>query len=171
MKTHGEAPAKGALRTLTLPSGAILHLERIPYAAACRLKRALLGAFGAQPPSAEEMKLSLDQLKANPSAGGAILSRLVGVLASEGVDAAVLACAASALYQPKGSGDFLKVDEALFDHPEYGDVAREDQVRIWFVIGEAVMRPFLAPIVSAYLAFQAKAGNSPAGKPESPKNA
>lgn len=147
-----------------LPSGAVLHLGRPPFAAAARLRNALARAAAGKPLSQEEMKIGLDELKANPSAGGALVSRMLSVMASEEVEAAVFGCLVQASYQPKGQpeGVRLKVNPELFDHQDFGDDARTDYYPICLKAGEAAVKPFLGALVSAFSGFLKTKGKAPA---------
>lgn len=159
-------PSKEQSVTHQLASGAVLYLQRVPYKRADALRKALFKAFGASPLTPSEMKITLDGLKENPSAGGALLQRFLMVLSSDEVDNAMMACLQGiALYQPKGSGDRLPVDESLFDHPDYFQSVRSDQVQIWMRVAEVAVKPFLESLLSVYTGFQRKAGNTPATKP------
>jgi hypothetical protein len=92
-----------------LPSGAILHLGRPSFAAAGRLRNALARAAAGRPFTPDEMKVGLAELKENPSAGGALVSRLLGVLASEDVEQSMFECLKQASYQPKGQEESVRL--------------------------------------------------------------
>ncbi len=148
---------KDTTKKHALPSGATLHLGRPSYGAAARLRNALARAFGAKTITPEEMKLGLEGLKENPSAGGAMVSRLLTALSSDDVEAALFACLEQATYEPKGApGVLIKFSAVLLDHEDFGDDARTDLYPIFMKTGEAALKPFLAAIGSAYLAFLGK---------------
>jgi hypothetical protein len=149
-----------------LPSGAVLHLGRPSFAAAGRLRNALARAASTRPLSTDEMKLGLSELKDNPSAGGALVSRMLSVLASEDVELAVFECLKQATYQPKGQDETvrLKVAPELFDHERFGDDARVDYYPICLKAGEAAVKPFLGALVSAFSGFLKTGGKAPGSK-------
>lgn len=162
-----ETATKDATKKHPLPSGATLHLGRPSFAAAGRLRNALARAAGQRPISPDEMKAGFDTLKENPSAGGALVQRLLNVLASEDVEAAVFACLEQATYEPKDSqGARLKVNAELFDHEQFGDDARVDYYPICLKAGEAAVKPFLGALLSAYSAYLTKA--TPSRESKSP---
>lgn len=165
MTAHAAAPSKDQSKPYALPSGATLHLQRVPFKRADALKKALARALGATPLGPDEMKANFSVLRDNPSAGGALLQRMLQVVASDDVDQCVFAALeGSALYQPKGTVDRLKVDEDLFDHPRYGDEARGDQMSIWLRIGEVAVKPFLGALVSMYKESPKTGASTPASK-------
>ncbi len=148
-----------------LPSGATLHLGRPPFKACAELRNALARAASGRPFTAEEMKLGLDTLKENPSAGGALVSRVLAALSSEQVEGALFACLDQASYEPKAApGARLKVNPELLDHETFGDVAREDLYVIYFRAGEAAVGPFLGALVSMYTEFLKKKEAAPPSK-------
>lgn len=169
--TETNAPPKDGTKTHSLPSGATLHLGRPPFAAAGRLRNALARVAGQRPLSPEEMKAGLAELKANPSAGGLVLQRVLQVLASEEVEAATFACLEQATYEPQGHpGVRIKVNAALFDHALFGDAARQDYYPICLKAGEAAVMPFLGTLFSAYTAYLKTGIGSLVSKSASPPN-
>lgn len=166
------AETKDVTKKVQLPSGAVLHLGRPEFGACGRLKRALANAAGGRPFSPEEMKMGLDELVKNPSAGGSLASRLLTVFASEEVEKSIFDCLAQATYQPAGvEAARIKVNPALLDHPDFGDGAREDFYPICFAAGEAALSPFLGALVSAYKVWLGKKAENPASKSSSPPSA
>lgn len=161
-----ESPSKSQSTAHALPSGATLHLGRPEYAAAARLRNALARALGGAPFSPAEMKTTLDGLTREPSAAGALLQRLLSVVASNDVEAALFDVLRAGIYQPKGSNNQLKVNVALLDDPTFGDEARVDLYPIFYRAAEVALRPFLAVPVSAYLARLKKSAPSPESKSE-----
>ncbi len=151
-----ETPTKDATKPHKLPSGAVLHLGRPPYKACADLRNALARAAGARPLTPEEMKIGFDTLKEDPSAGGALVSRLLNVLASEQVEASLFACLTQATYEPKDCAVQVKVTPALLDHADFGDDARKDLYNIFLAVGGAAVGPFLGPLISAYMDFLKK---------------
>lgn len=164
--------AKNTSKPYPMPSGATLHLGRPPWKAAGELRNALARAASGRPFTAEEMKLGLDTLKESPSAGGALVQRVLTALASEQVEAALFACLTQATYEPKDApGLLMKVTPALFDHEAYGDAARSDYYPICFRVGQEAVGPFLGPLVSMYKEFLKKGTSVPASTSESPPSA
>lgn len=156
---------KDATQKHVLPSGATLHLGRPPFAAAGRLRNALARAAGQRPLTPEEMKLGMETLRSNPSAGGALVQRLLNVLSSEDVESAVFACLEQATYEPKDVVNArIKVNPELFDHAQFGDAARIDMYPIFLKAGEAAVKPFLGALLAAYTAFLNKPAPAPASK-------
>lgn len=174
METAEAAPPQGVKdrsKHFKLPSGATLHMQRPRYDAAAHLKNVLLKAGSAQPMSAEEMKQTLETLKENPEQGGALLQRVLAVVASPEVDAAMFACLVGSSYQPKGSEARIKLDQALMDDEDYGDDARGDLYSAFLhVLREAVL-PFLGNLLSAWREFRQKDGGAPASSATSPQSA
>lgn len=167
-----ETTTKDPTTAHELPSGATLHLGRPPFAAAGELRNALFRAAGGRPFSPDEMKLGLHDLAANPSAGGALLQRLLSVLASPDVEDAVFGCLVQASYEPAGAPEArVKVNRELLDHPSFGDGAREDFYPICQKAGEAALRPFFGALLSAFTAFQATRAGSQKSTPSSPPSA
>lgn len=167
-----ETLTKDATTPHPLPSGAVLHLGRPPFAAASRLRNALARAAGSKPLTPEEMKLGLADLKMDPSAGGALLQRLLQVVASEDVEAALFACLVQATYEPAGAtGLRLKINHDLLDHAAFGDGARSDLYPIFWKAGEAAIKPFLGAPVSTYLASLKKGAPAPESKSSSSPSA
>lgn len=165
-----ETMTKDATARHDLPSGAVLHLGRPAFAAAGALRNALAKAVGGRAFSPDEMKLGLDELQKDPSAGGALLQRGLAALASPEVEEAVFACLAASTYEPPDSQAVrVKVNRDLFDHPIFGDAARADFYPICFKAGEAALRPFFGALFSAFKAFQATRAGSPASKLKSPQ--
>lgn len=161
--TETETSTKDTTKPYPLPSGATLHLGRPQYGACAALRNALARAGGSRPFTSEEMKLGLDALKETPAAGGGIVQRLIAVIASEDVERALFACLQQATYEPKGAeGVLIKVTPALLDHEDFGDEARTDLYPIFYRVAEVAVKPFLGPLVSAYLAFLKKGVASPA---------
>lgn len=161
-----ETPTKDTTTKHPLPSGAILHLGRPSFAAAGRLRNALARAAAGRPFTPDEMKVGLAELKENPSAGGALVSRLLGVLASEDVEQSMFECLKQASYQPKGQEESvrLKVSPELFDHEKFGDDARVDYYPICLKAGEAAVKPFLGALVSAFTGYLKTGGKAPGSK-------
>lgn len=159
METAQAAPPQGmkdVSKGHVLPSGATLHVNRPAFAAAGQLRNAVARALSATPISAEEMKTTFDDLKGDPSKGGALLQRILGLASSEAVEEAIFECLKPSAYQPKGSAARVKVDRALFDDETFGDGAREDYYAICFRAAEVAIKPFLAPLASSFAGFQAK---------------
>jgi hypothetical protein len=152
-------------QTFALPSGATLHMSRPAFQAAGHLQKTLARAFGAAPLTADEMKATLESLKAAPSTGGGLLQRALMVVASDDVERALFACLETALYQPAGSENRLKVDRALFDHPDYADAARADYYPIMYRAVEVAVKPFLGALASMYTEFRRKVDASRASTP------
>lgn len=149
-----EAPTKDVTTPHKLPSGATLHLGRPPFKAAGELRNALARAASGRPFTPEELKLGLETLKQDPSAGGALISRFLAAVASEQVEGALFACLTQATYEPKTApGARLKVTPELFDDEKFGDAARADYYPICFRAAEAAVGPFLGALVSMYKAF------------------
>lgn len=160
-----EAPAanpKDQAKKFILPSGATLHVSRPSYVDAAALRNSLIAAFGSAPLSADEMKVTLDQLRDAPSTGGALLQRGLKVLSSAEVERYVFACLKTALYFPAGSEDGIKVNQALFDHGEHGDAARTDYYVLCFRAAEVAVQPFLGALFSMYREFRQKIAGAPA---------
>lgn len=152
-----ETMPKDTTKPFVLSSGATLHMGRPAFADAGRLRNALAHAAGAQPLTPEEMKTTLAGLKENPSMGGAILQRVLGVVASEEVEAAVFACLRVASYQPAGSNVKIKVTPDLFNDERFGDDARKDYYPICYRAVEVAVVPFLGALVSMFTEYQKKA--------------
>jgi hypothetical protein len=148
-------------------------MSRPGFQAAANLRDALANAFGSAPLSPEEMKTTLAGLRENPSAGGALLQRMIRVLASKEVDAAIFAVLEWATYQPKGLNELaaIKVNKALFDDPEHGDAAREDFYKIAFAAAEVAVKPFLGGLLSTFMAFLKKPVDGLESKSSSPPSA
>ena len=163
-------PKKVAAQTHTLPSGATLHMSRPGFAAASNLRNALARALGAAPLRPDEMKVTLDTLKEEPSTGGALLQRALMAAASPEVEEAVFSVLGWARYQPADSSDILPVNRALFDHPVHGDAARADYYPICYRAVEVAVRPFLGALVSMYEDWKKNAARSPKSPSTSPKS-
>lgn len=157
-----ETTTKDRTKAFTMPSGAVLHMGRPLYADAGRLRNALARAAGAMPLSADEMKTGMQQLKDNPSAGGALLQRIMGVVASEEVEGAIFDCLRVASYQPQGSNARIKMNRELLDDEQFGDAARQDLYPIFYRVVEVAVLPFLGALVSMYTAYLKKAASAPA---------
>lgn len=156
MNQTSTAPIKAPPPTHALPSGATLHLSLVSFKKAAALRNALVRALGGSPLQPEEMRATLAGLKSNPASGGALFQRLLSVLASSEVEAAMFVCLEAGLYQPAGSPDRLPVDEALFDHPKHALAARGDMYPMYYRVVEVAVLPFLGTLVSMYSAFKAK---------------
>lgn len=159
-----ETAKKDLTKTCMLPSGATLHLGRPPFRACADLRNALARAAAGRPFTPEEMKLGLDALKDAPSAGGALMTRILTALSSEEVETALFAALAQGTYQPKGQPDAvrLKVTPDLLDHEIFGDEARVDLYPMYFRAAEVAVGPFLGALVSMYTAHLKKAAPDPA---------
>lgn len=162
-----ETTSKDRTKPFTLPSGAVLHVGRPAFADAGRLRNAIARAAGAKPLSADEMKVGFSQLSENPSAGGALLQRALTVISSDEVERCLFECLQSASYQPKGSNARIKVNPELFDDERFGDDARKDYYPICARAVEVAVGPFLGPLVSMYMEFLKKVGQSLASQPTS----
>lgn len=169
------APTQGqkdATKKYALPSGATLHLGRPEFGACGRLKRAIAKTVGASPFSVEEMKTSLKDLKGDPSKGGALLQRLMALISSEEVEAAVFECLKGSTWQPKGADAArIKVDPELFNDERFADAARADYYAICYRAAEAAVLPFLAPLVSLFGEFRAMVDAARASTPSSSPSA
>jgi hypothetical protein len=154
------ATKKDQSQSFVLPSGATMHISRPSFADASRLRNALARAFSSAPLSADEMKSTIKTLKENPAAGGALFQRVLNVVSSQEVEAALFEVLGVALYQPKGSADRLPINHGLFDDPKYADEARIDFYVICYRAAEVAVKPFLGAIVSMFSEFQKKAGST-----------
>lgn len=159
-----ETATKDVTKPFPLPSGATLHMGRPAFADAGRLRNALARAAMAKPPTPDEMKAGLDSLKTNPAAGGALLQRVLSVVASEEVEACLFSCLRVASYQPSGANARLKVTPELFDHEQFGDAARTDYYPIFYRAAEVAVMPFLGALVSMYKEYLSKSANAPASR-------
>ena len=167
-----ETATKDTTKPYSLPSGATLHMGRPEFKACGELRNALARAAGGRPFTPDEMKLGLETLRENPSAGGALVSRVLTALCSETVEAALFACLRQASYEPKDApGVLIKVTTELFDDERFADEARADMYPIFFRVGEVAVLPFLGPLVSLYKEFLSKKKPDPESKSESAPSA
>lgn len=152
-----ETTTKDSTKPYKLPSGGTLHMGRPAFKACGELRNALARAAAGRPFTPEEMKLGLESLKENPSAGGALVSRVLAAVASDQVEAALFVCLEQASYEPKGAPQArIKVNPDLFDDENFGDMARVDYYPICFRAAEVAVGPFLGALVSMYKAYLAK---------------
>lgn len=161
-----ETATKDATTPHELPSGATLHLGRIPFKACGELRNALARAAAAQPFTPDELKAGFAKLKEDPSAGGALLQRVLGVVASVEVEACLFACLQSASYQPKGSNARVKVTRELFDQEPFADEARADYYPICSRVAEVALKPFLGALASMFKEYLKRVAPAPASPPK-----
>jgi hypothetical protein len=154
-----DTPVKDVTKPYPLPSGAVLHLGRVPYAAAKELRNALLRAVAASPITGEEMRVGgFAEVLGNPSVGATLLQRVLLAGASDELEAALFQALLVGAYQPAGApaAARLKVEPALLDHPTYADAVRRDYYAIAHRVVEVAVFPFFTALVSMFAAYRAK---------------
>lgn len=100
-----------------------------------------------------------------------VADKMLGLIASKEVTAALFACAEKALYQPDGSLESsVPVTPRLFDHPQYLAAAREDYYEICKKVAGVNLRPFMKALSSMLKALAAKSAE-PQKSPTEPEPA
>lgn len=148
-----------AENSLSLPSGAVLVVTVAPFIDAKRLHDAILTTMrggGLADIDLADLTKAADNPAAaaiNMAKSGAakvLLDRVMAVMASGEVSAAVFKCGERAVYRADGQEESSrKVTPALFDDPEVGEAARKDYYAIVWRIVEVNCAPFLGALVSA----------------------
>ena len=112
------------MKEVTLPSGAVLKIGKIPFDAANNLKKAVVGII--QGISFEKGREALDLYK----------EHLCGLFSNEEVEAKLWICMERCTYN-SGNGD-LKITKATFESEE----ARGDFTEVQMEVGLACLTPF-----------------------------
>lgn len=149
-----------------MPSGATLAVTVADFQDAWALMKASLKTLKGMGLKAEDLQQEGSTFMQNPAMVSVLLDRVVDFATSPDVESALWRCAQRALYIPAGSpvefpGE--KVDDKLFDHPDYADAARQDYAKVMYTLMEVNCKPFLAQVLSGLL--KPKAAITPENPP------
>lgn len=143
----------------TLPSGAELAVSVANFGASSALLKAILKAVKDGSKDIDFKTEVAAAIKEGPAAMGGFFDRLINVAISDEVEACVFTCGEWATYKVQGQPE-EKFNRGLFDHPDFGDQAREDFYMASFRIMEVNVKPFFKAAFSAFLKRQPAAPSS-----------
>lgn len=142
-------------KRFTLPSGAQLAVTVAPFADAMALLKEALKTLRGMSLNREDLEKEVSDIMKSPKSVSLILERVISFATSDGVQAALFRCFERALYIPVNSptdNPGLRVNQNLFDNPDYGSDAREDYAQMVVHVLEVNCAPFLAKALSGFLA-------------------
>lgn len=143
-----------------LPSGAELAVTVGTFAEASALLKAILRSLKGMNLTAEALNVEISSLKDNPALISEIFNKVLAVIVSDDVEAALFTCFGRCTYTPVG-GVMNRVSRELLDDPKLSEGAREDYYTMCMKVAEVNCKPFFKKTFSG-LSIQSKiAAGSP----------
>lgn len=144
---------QGGGREFALSSGAVLLVSMASFQDAKRLHNEVLRALrgtgaGELDLAALKDAFSTGKFKDGGDAVNMVVDRVMTLAASDEVQAAIFACAKTAVYKPDNA--MIKVTPAMFDDVQFGERARGDFYQICMKVMEVNLSPFFKAIFSSF---------------------